>query len=79
MVQKVSEIEELGLMAHQQFDKFLETQVEKNPDLLLKFQITNEMRNEFIEGVLMQYWAGEKFNEANLMDFMTTRFKNIRR
>lgn len=66
-------------IAQNQFDNFLKKQIQTNPELLIKYPITNEMKNEFIEAVLLKYWQNEEMNDLEIIKFMHYRFKALKK
>ena len=66
-------------LAHNQFDNFLKKQIQTNPELLIKYSITNEMKNEFIEAVLLKYWQNEEMDDLEIIKFMHYRFKALKK
>ena len=65
-------------IAQNQFDNFLKKQIQTNPELLIKYPITNEMKNEFIEAVLLKYWQNEEMDDLEIIKFMHYRFKALK-
>jgi predicted translin family RNA/ssDNA-binding protein len=66
-------------IAQNQFDNFLKKQIQTNPELLIKYPITNEMKNEFIEAVLLKYWQNEEMNDLEIIKFMHYRFEALKK
>lgn len=66
-------------IAQNQFDNFLKKQIQTNPELLIKYPITNEMKNEFIEAVLLKYWQNEEVDDLEIIKFMHYRFKALKK
>ena len=66
-------------IAQNQFDNFLKKQIQTNPELLIKYPITNEMKNEFIEAVLLKYWQNEEMDDLEIIKFMHYRFKTLKK
>ena len=66
-------------LAHNQFDNFLKKQIQTNPELLIKYSITNEMKNEFIEAVLLKYWQNEEMDDLEIIKFMHYRFDALKK
>ena len=66
-------------IAQNQFDNFLKKQIQTNPELLIKYPITNEMKNEFIEAVLLKYWQNEEVNDLEIIKFMHYRFEALKK
>lgn len=66
-------------IAQNQFDNFLKKQIQTNPELLIKYSITNEMKNEFIEAVLLKYWQNEEMDDLEIIKFMHYRFKALKK
>lgn len=66
-------------MANNQFDNFLKKQIHTNPELLIKYSITNEMKNEFIEAVLLKYWQNEEMDDLEIIKFMHYRFEALKK
>ena len=66
-------------LAHNQFNNFLKKQIQTNPELLIKYSITNEMKNEFIEAVLLKYWQNEEMDDLEIIKFMHYRFKALKK
>lgn len=66
-------------IAQNQFDNFLKKQIRTNPELLIKYPITNEMKNEFIEAVLLKYWQNEEMDDLEIIKFMHYRFKALKK
>ncbi len=66
-------------IAQNQFDNFLKKQIQTNPELLIKYPITNEMKNEFIEAVLLKYWQNEAMDDLEIIKFMHYRFKALKK
>ena len=66
-------------MANNQFDNFLKKQIQTNPELLIKYPITNEMKNEFIEAVLLKYWQNEEMDDLEIIKFMHYRFEALKK
>ena len=66
-------------LAHNQFDNFLKKQIQTNPELLIKYSITNEMKNEFIEAVLLKYWQNEEMDDLEIIKFMHYRFEALKK
>ncbi len=66
-------------IAQNQFDNFLKKQIQTNPELLIKYPITNEMKNEFIEAVLLKYWQNEEMDDLEIIKFMHYRFKALKK
>lgn len=66
-------------MANNQFDNFLKKQIQTNPELLIKYSITNEMKNEFIEAVLLKYWQNEEMDDLEIIKFMHYRFEALKK
>ncbi len=66
-------------IAQNQFDNFLKKQIQTNPELLIKYSITNEMKNEFIEAVLLKYWQNEEVDDLEIIKFMHYRFKALKK
>ena len=66
-------------IAQNQFDNFLKKQIQTNPEFLIKYSITNEMKNEFIEAVLLKYWQNEEMDELEIIKFMHYRFKALKK
>lgn len=66
-------------IAQNQFDNFLKKQIQTNPELLIKYSITNEMKNEFIEAVLLKYWQNEEMNDLEIIKFMHYRFEALKK
>ena len=66
-------------IAQNQFDNFLKKQIRTNPELLIKYSITNEMKNEFIEAVLLKYWQNEEMDDLEIIKFMHYRFKALKK
>lgn len=62
-----------------QFDNFLKKQIQTNPELLIKYSITNEMKNEFIEAVLLKYWQNEEMDDLEIIKFMHYRFEALKK
>lgn len=67
------------VMANNQFDNFLKKQIQTNPELLIKYSITNEMKNEFIEAVLLKYWQNEEMDDLEIIKFMHYRFEALKK
>ena len=66
-------------IAQNQFDNFLKKQIQTNPELLIKYPITNEMKNEFIEAVLLKYWQNEEMDDLEIIKFMHYRFEALKK
>lgn len=66
-------------IAQNQFDNFLKKQIQTNPELLIKYSITNEMKNEFIEAVLLKYWQNEEVDDLEIIKFMHYRFEALKK
>lgn len=66
-------------IAQNQFDNFLKKQIQTNPELLIKYPITNEMKNEFIEAVLLKYWQNEEMNDLEIIKFMHYRYDALKK
>lgn len=66
-------------IAKNQFDNFLKKQIQTNPELLIKYPITNEMKNEFIEAVLLKYWQNEEMDDLEIIKFMHYRFEALKK
>jgi predicted translin family RNA/ssDNA-binding protein len=66
-------------IAQNQFDNFLKKQIQTNPELLIKYSITNEMKNEFIEAVLLKYWQNEEMDDLEIIKFMHYRFEALKK
>ena len=66
-------------IAQNQFDNFLKKQIQTNPELLIKYSITNEMKNEFIEAVLLKYWQNEEMNDLEIIKFMHYRYDALKK
>ena len=66
-------------IAQNQFDNFLKKQIQTNPELLIKYPITNEMKNEFIEAVLLKYWQNEEMDDLEIIKFMHYRFDALKK
>lgn len=66
-------------IAKNQFDNFLKKQIQTNPELLIKYSITNEMKNEFIEAVLLKYWQNEEMDDLEIIKFMHYRFEALKK
>lgn len=66
-------------IAQNQFDNFLKKQIQTNPELLIKYPITNEMKNEFIEAILLKYWQNEEMDDLEIIKFMHYRFKALKK
>ena len=66
-------------IAQNQFDNFLKKQIQTNPELLIKYSITNEMKNEFIEAVFLKYWQNEEVDDLEIIKFMHYRFKALKK
>lgn len=66
-------------MANNQFNNFLKKQIQTNPELLIKYSITNEMKNEFIEAVLLKYWQNEEMDDLEIIKFMHYRFEALKK
>ena len=66
-------------LAHNQFNNFLKKQIQTNPELLIKYSITNEMKNEFIEAVLLKYWQNEEMDDLEIIKFMHYRFEALKK
>ncbi len=66
-------------IAQNQFDNFLKKQIQTNPELLIKYSITNEMKNEFIEAILLKYWQNEEVDDLEIIKFMHYRFKALKK
>lgn len=66
-------------IAQNQFDNFLKKQIQTNPELLIKYPITNEMKNEFIEAVLLKYWQNEEVDDLEIIKFMHYRFEALKK
>ena len=66
-------------IAQNQFDNFLKKQIQTNPELLIKYPITNEMKNEFIEAVLLKYWQNEEMDDLEIIKFIHYRFKALKK
>ena len=66
-------------IAQNQFDNFLKKQIQTNPELLIKYSITNEMKNEFIEAVLLKYWQNEEVDDLEIIKFMHYRYDELKK
>lgn len=66
-------------IAQNQFDNFLKKQIQTNPELLIKYPITNEMKNEFIEAVLLKYWQNEEMDDLEIIKFMHYRYDALKK
>ena len=66
-------------IAQNQFDNFLKKQIQTNPELLIKYSITNEMKNEFIEAVLLKYWQNEEMDDLGIIKFMHYRYDALKK
>ena len=66
-------------IAQNQFDNFLKKQIQTNPELLIKYPITNEMKIEFIEDVLLKYWQNEEMDDLEIIKFMHYRFEALKK
>ena len=66
-------------IAQNQFDNFLKKQIQTNPELLIKYSITNEMKNEFIEAVLLKYWQSEEVDDLEIIKFMHYRYDELKK
>lgn len=66
-------------IAQNQFDNFLKKQIQTNPELLIKYSITNEMKNEFIEAVLLKYWQNEEMDDLEIIKFMHYRYDALKK
>ena len=64
-------------LAEKEFPSFLESLHEKHPDLVLKYQVNDEMKNEFIEAVVRQVWNNEKYDMGVILEFMVERYRNL--
>ena len=66
-------------IAEREFEPFLKNLHQEHPDLVLKYQITKDMKNEFVEGALRQVWNNEPYDRKSILDFMIERHKNLSR
>lgn len=60
-------------IAESQFPNYLESLHENYPELILKYQINTDMKNEFFEAVLAQYWKQKPFNMNTVLESIVKR------
>jgi len=64
-------------LAEKEFPAFLVSLHENYPELVLKYQINNTMKNEFVEAVVRQVWNNQKYDIEPILEFMVERHINL--
>lgn len=73
----MTDLRKIKELAENEFDSFLENLHEENPHLLLKYQLTREMKNEFIEAAVKQFWTQKAFDLEEVLKFTLERHKQL--
>lgn len=63
--------------AEEDFNKFLEYLHEEYPELIFKYQITTEMKHEFIEALVAQYWESKTVDLIRTVELTVNRYKSL--
>lgn len=66
----MNDFEEIAYTAEDSFGGFIDNLIDHKPELVLKYNINREMKLEYVEGVLLQYWSNEALNEIELLEYM---------
>lgn len=73
------QLQEIKEIADNNFERFLEFHHKYNPELILKYGLNIEMKDTFVEMFVLMYWAGQSYNENELLKLIHERFKYINR
>ena len=57
-------------LAENDFESFLDSLHEDYPELVLKYQITQKSKNDFIEAVLRQVWIQRPYDRIEILEYM---------
>jgi hypothetical protein len=60
-----------------EFESFLKNLHDDFPELILKHQITNDMKNEFIEAIIAQYWEFKTVDFETTLNLTVDRYKSL--
>jgi len=66
-------------LADNEFTHYLENLHKNYPELILKYQITMDMKTEFIEAALQQFWEQKEFNMNEVLESTVYRYKSLKR
>ena len=73
----MSNLLEIKEMASNEFDSFLANIHTNNPELILKYQLTKDMKNEFIEAAIKQFWTQKPWDTKEVIEFTVERHKQL--
>jgi len=62
---------EIATLAEKEFDAFYNNIHDDYPDLILKYKIDKNMKNEFIEAAVRHVWVGHEFNIDEILKYMS--------
>jgi len=60
-------------LAEQEYTSFLQSIHDDYPELILKYQINNNTKVDFVEAVIRQVWIGKEYDKIDILDFMANR------
>lgn len=71
-----NDFQDIAYNAEECFKPFVDKLIEHSPDLVLKYGINYDMKTEYVEGILVQYWSNEALNEKDLLEYMSKTYKS---
>ncbi len=75
----MNQFQKIKQEAENNFPEFLKHLHNEYPELILKYQITTDMKNEFIEALLAQYWEFKTVDMVKTVELTVDRYKSLNR
>ncbi len=72
----MNDFDDIAYNAENNFNTYIENLIEHKPELVLKYNINYDMKIEYVEGILVQYWTNEHLNEIKLLEYMRDTYSS---